>query len=80
MNTLYGFSLVPAPHMVEVKEVRVPGGYMNRWLIRAFRPVPSRKFITDRMNSRIYAHPEVIQEIKRAATRAYPQFNAGRPF
>lgn len=70
MNLL-GITIKPSPLMVEtVTEVRrVRGGYLNRWLIRAVvtETRPSRSVFHDRLNNVMYAHPDVIAQIARAA-------------
>lgn len=48
-------------------EVRVPGGYMNHWLIRSFEQRPC--MIYDRMNKRFYVHPSLIPALHRAFQR-----------
>jgi hypothetical protein len=55
---------------VERKFVRIPGGYMNRWLIRAEVIVPTRNVIHDRVNDIMYCHPEMLEEIKVALIHA----------
>jgi len=70
MGTIYGIQLQlnPFPRM-RTREVRVPGGYKNRWLVRAFVQVPIREMIHDRMRNVIYCDAESMQEIRRAAVR-----------
>lgn len=58
--------LNPFPRTV-TKEVRVPGGYMNHWLVRAFVQEPIREMVHDRVNNIIYCDPLSLQEIKRVA-------------
>lgn len=74
--TLFGISIIPSPLMTEtvVVERRVRGGYMNRWLIRAFIPEtrPSRNFIHDRLANRIFCHPSIVDEIRRAFEVGHP--------
>lgn len=68
MNTFCGIHLKLNPFpRTETKEVRVPGGYMNRWLIRAFVQVPVREMIHDRLNNIIYCDEQSLQEIQRFA-------------
>jgi len=68
MNKPFGIDIIPSLNdmFLEKKVVRVPGGYLNRWLVRAEVMVPSRQIIHDRMNNRIYCHPAMLAEIKRA--------------
>lgn len=73
MKTIYGIELCPSPLMTESREGRVRGGYMNRWLIRAMVTVPSRTMIHDRVNNRVFAHPELIAEIERSVAKLNPQ-------
>lgn len=63
---IFGISIHPAPLMVEQKETRIKGGYLNRWLIRAVVTVPSTKVIHDRLNNRMYCHPAVIQQMRKS--------------
>lgn len=58
-------SIIPSSLLVEKKVMRVPGGYMNRWLIRAEVVVPSKRMIHDLINNRIYMHPEMIKALHR---------------
>ena len=65
MSPFSGIQVHPSPLMTERKVIRVPGGYMNHWLIRAEVEVPSRRIIHDRLNGRIYCHPAMLNEISR---------------
>lgn len=65
----FGPRLVPAPHMVETVVGRVPGGYMNRWLIRGVSTRPMRSVIHDSQRNVIYAHPEVLEQLKKELSK-----------
>lgn len=79
MKTIYGIEVWPSPLLTETREGRVRGGYMNRWLIRAMVTVPSRQMIHDRLNNRIFAHPELIAEMERSLAKSYPQMGRAMP-
>ncbi|WP_157979194.1 hypothetical protein [Rhodoferax ferrireducens] len=64
--SIFGISIHPAPLMVEEKETRIRGGYLNRWWIRAVVTVPSSNVIHDRLNNRMYCHPAVIAQMRKA--------------
>lgn len=78
MSTLFGIEIIPTDNFMftEKKVTRIPGGYMNHWLIRAEITVPSRKIIHDHLNNRIYCHPAMLQEIKRHFATKYPTFES----
>lgn len=73
MKRLFDMELHANPLLTETKIGRVHGGYMNRWLIRAMVTAPSKQVIVDNLNNRIYAHPEMINEISREFQRRYPK-------
>jgi hypothetical protein len=58
--------ILPAPHMVEKKVVRVRGGYLNRWLIRAEVIAPSNRIVFDEVTGVGYCHPEVLDKLQKA--------------
>ena len=62
-----GLRFVASPLLVEVVETRVPGGYMNRWLIRATVTRPMRHGI--HVGNTVLAHPDVIEQIKKELTK-----------
>jgi len=64
MRNFMGIDIFPSPMMVEKKVMRVPGGYLNRWLIRAEVMVPSSSIIHDKINNRMYCHPAVLEHIR----------------
>lgn len=66
MRIFGGIDIHPNPLMVEKKVMRVPGGYLNRWLIRAEVTVPSSNVIHDRINNRMYCHPAMMERIRQA--------------
>lgn len=63
LDALWGIRLVPAPHMVETVEARVPGGYMNRWLVCGVVTRPMRHAY--HIGNTGYAHPAVIEQLKK---------------
>jgi len=67
LDALWGIRFMPAPHMVETVEARVPGGYMNRWLIRAKVTRPMRSFY--HIGNTVHAHPEVLEQLKKELTK-----------
>jgi len=67
MSQIGGLRIVPDEHMVERVEARVPGGYMNRWLIRATVTRPLR---TARMwGNTLFMHPTLIEQFKKELTK-----------
>lgn len=46
-------------------ERRVPGGYMNRWLVRqvTHERVVKQRAIHDRINNRIFVHPKHLEQL-----------------
>ena len=61
----YPFSSIPifpSPLALSTQTRRVPGGYLNRWLIRAEVQVPC--VIHDRINNRFYVHPSLMDSLK----------------
>lgn len=64
-----GVPIIGNPCMVVLEEQRVPGGYMNRWLIRRVVNVPSRQVIHDRRHNRLYCHPSLLTELQRAVAK-----------
>lgn len=63
---IFGIQICPSPLMVEKKVMRVRGGYLNRWLIRAEVIVPRNEFVHDRVSNRIYCHPDMVVKLKEA--------------
>lgn len=61
-NPFGGIELYEDPRMVVTVVRRVPGGYMNRWLIRAevVEPSPYARI----GGGKLFAHPAVIARIK----------------
>lgn len=72
IDRLYGMQLCESPLMVEPKVGRVRGGYLNRWLIRGMVTTPARNAIVDRINNRIYMHPEMIRQLQIQLRNKYP--------
>lgn len=63
-HTLFGLQIALNPFpRTEMKETRILGGYKNRWLVRAFVPVPVREMIFDQVNNRVYCDPQSLREI-----------------
>lgn len=64
MTPFLGMRLVANPLLVERKTVRIRGGYLNRWLIRAEVDVPSTKIFQSLVDGVYYCHPDVLDRIK----------------
>lgn len=61
---------VPAVEFTKRVVTRVPGGYLNRWLVRKVDYVPDRSHILmDKQLKHIYAHPALVAEIRAALPR-----------
>lgn len=61
-NPFANVQLVEDPSMVVKVVKRVPGGYMNRWLIRA--EVLEPRLYARFFDGRLHAHPAIIAKIK----------------
>lgn len=65
--SIHGVGIFPNPLLVRMETRRVPGGHLNRWLIRAKVPVPYA--VHDHINNRIYMHPSLIEKLKQLPVR-----------
>lgn len=60
---LYGIDIFRNSLLVKTETRRVPGGYMNRWLIRAQVQVPYA--VHDQINNCIQMHPLLFANLMR---------------
>ena len=60
-----GIRLVSNPMATRLEVRRVPGGYMNHWLIRAEVRVPCTISIPSQ--GIMYAHPSIIEKLRACA-------------
>lgn len=69
-HSLFGFSVVLSDTVTVRTEVRIKGGYENRWLIRAFEDRPGFRFVGDR----IEMHPEFYRQLRHQVHKKWPTY------
>jgi len=72
MSSFLGMRLVANPLLVEKKTVRIRGGYLDRWLIRAEVMVPSTKIFQNPVDGTYHCHPDLLDKIREATKPQLP--------
>lgn len=60
-----GYRVYASPILVDRTVTRVKGGFQYRWWIREVVTVPSRRVIISDVMGTIFAHPVVIEDLKK---------------